>query len=304
MQSKKVVSSIELAKRFDISVRTVYRDIRALEEAGVPIGTEPGKGYYIMEGYRLPPVMFTRSEANALILAEKLIEKFSDDSVSEEFKSAVYKIKSVLRTDEKEGIENLETKISVYVPPREEPANTEFLPKIKDALASQRVLRMEYYSNYNEERTKREVEPIGLIFYASAWHLIAYCRLRNGYRDFRTSRIHSLQILDEVCNTKRSITLEQYVDNMMFEGELTKASIRVKRDVVRYMTEQKYYQGFIEERDLGEWIEMDFLVHSFELFGRWLLMYGDAVEVLNPPEMLKTIENLAREIAGHYLRKK
>ena len=78
LQSKKVVRAQDLADRFDISLRTVYRDIRTLEEAGVPLYGEAGVGYSIVDGYRLPPVMFTQEEAMAFITAEKLMEKFTD----------------------------------------------------------------------------------------------------------------------------------------------------------------------------------------------------------------------------------
>jgi predicted DNA-binding transcriptional regulator YafY len=74
LQSKKVVKAHEIADRFEISLRTVYRDVRALEEAGIPIGAEAGKGYFILDGYHLPPVMFSQQEANALVLGSKLIE--------------------------------------------------------------------------------------------------------------------------------------------------------------------------------------------------------------------------------------
>src|SRR5690606_29609387 len=93
LQSKKVVKAQDLADRFGISLRTVYRDIRTLEEAGVPLYGEAGIGYSIVDGYRLPPVMFTREEATAFITAEKLMEKFTDASLKQHFTSAMYKVK-------------------------------------------------------------------------------------------------------------------------------------------------------------------------------------------------------------------
>src|SRR5690606_12965441 len=92
LQSKKVVTAQEIANRFEISLRTVYRDVRALEDAGVPIGAEAGKGYFIMEGYHLPPVMFTQQEANALVLGAKLIEGQTDVSIKKNFTEAMLKI--------------------------------------------------------------------------------------------------------------------------------------------------------------------------------------------------------------------
>ena len=76
LQSKKFISVRELSYKFEISVRTIYRDIHSLEEAGIPLSFEPGKGYFIMQGFHLPPVMFTENEASAMLLAEKLVSRF------------------------------------------------------------------------------------------------------------------------------------------------------------------------------------------------------------------------------------
>src|ERR1700720_1726919 len=106
LQSKRVVTAQEIAERFNVSLRTVYRDIRTLEEGGIPLTGEAGVGYSIMDGYRLPPVMFTKEEATAFLTAEKLIEKLTDPLSDENYKSAMYKIRSVLRVAEKDFLEN------------------------------------------------------------------------------------------------------------------------------------------------------------------------------------------------------
>ncbi|HZB12127.1 MAG TPA: HTH domain-containing protein, partial [Chryseolinea sp.] len=93
MQTKRVVKAEEIADRFEISLRTVYRDVKALMEAGVPIGSEAGKGYFIVDGYHLPPVMFTQEEGSAMLFAGKLVEKMTDKSIRKEFESALLKIK-------------------------------------------------------------------------------------------------------------------------------------------------------------------------------------------------------------------
>src|SRR5215831_5717379 len=114
LQSKKVVKAQDIAERFNISLRTVYRDINTLQEAGVPLIGEAGVGYSIMDGYRLPPVMFTREEATAFLTAEKLMEKLTDPSSDENYKSAMYKIRSVLRLAEKDFLENIDGHIEVF----------------------------------------------------------------------------------------------------------------------------------------------------------------------------------------------
>ncbi len=102
LQSGRLVKAKQLADTFAVSVRTIYRDIKTLELAGVPVYTQEGKGYSLMEGYKLPPVMFTEHEANALITAQHLIKKTRDTSLTAEYGTAVDKIKAVLRAGTKE----------------------------------------------------------------------------------------------------------------------------------------------------------------------------------------------------------
>src|ERR1700710_269421 len=113
LQSRRVVKAADIAERFNISLRTVYRDIRTLEEAGIPLIGEAGVGYSIMDGYRLPPVMFTREEATAFLTAEKFVDKLTDATTVTHYQSAMFKIKSILKTAEKDLLENIHSSIEV-----------------------------------------------------------------------------------------------------------------------------------------------------------------------------------------------
>jgi predicted DNA-binding transcriptional regulator YafY len=113
LQSKKIVKAQELADRFQVSLRTIYRDIRTLESSGVPIASEAGVGYSIMDGYRLPPIMFTREEAGSFVAAEKLMQKFTDKTLGAYHESAMFKVKSVLKGKEKDWISALESQVFV-----------------------------------------------------------------------------------------------------------------------------------------------------------------------------------------------
>ncbi len=107
LQSKKYVSAEKIAGKFEISIRTVYRDVKALGELGIPLSFEPSKGYFIVQGYFLPPVAFTTEEANALLLVETLARSFSDRSIHGHYASALQKVRSVLRTAQKENLEEV-----------------------------------------------------------------------------------------------------------------------------------------------------------------------------------------------------
>src|SRR5690606_5312424 len=116
LQSKRIVKAQELADRFGVSLRTIYRDIRSLEQAGVPIFGEAGAGYSIVDGYRLPPVLFTHEEAMSFLGAQKLMGKFMDRRLQEHYETALYKIKAVLRMSEKDSLSDIESKIVVAKP--------------------------------------------------------------------------------------------------------------------------------------------------------------------------------------------
>src|SRR5690349_10098268 len=164
LQTKRIVKAEEISERFGMSLRTVYRDVKALMEAGVPIGSEAGKGYFIVDGYHLPPVMFTQDEANSMLLAAKIVEKVADKSVQEAFSSALHKIKSVLPDAGKDHLENLDAHIEFgRTPQGEQLVASKYLTDIQRAIAGKEALRIEYLNN-SDEASSRIVEPIGLFY--------------------------------------------------------------------------------------------------------------------------------------------
>lgn len=211
LQTKRILTSTILAEKFGVSVRTIYRDIRALEQAGVPVLTEDGKGYSLMEGYRVPPVMFTENEANALITAEQLVLKNRDSSLIKEYTEAINKIKSVLLYSTKEKAELLSNRIAVS----SAIANTNMsssLTLIQNALTSFKMLNIAYQSEHKNEKTERNIEPFALYYsLQESWTLIAYCRLRKDYRMFRLDRILKIQPLELIFKPHK-LTLKDYLD--------------------------------------------------------------------------------------------
>jgi len=161
LQAKRLVTAPELATKFQVSVRTIYRDIRALEEAGIPILTEEGKGYSLLEGYRLPPVMFTESEANALITAEQLILRNKDASLVKEYQLAISKIRSVLRYSMKDKVDLLSSRVVFRVNASQE-RTSNYLSVIQLALTNFNLINISYYSPVTEETTVRIIEPFAL----------------------------------------------------------------------------------------------------------------------------------------------
>lgn len=299
LQSKRIVKAQDVAERFNISLRTVYRDIRTLEEAGVPLVGEAGVGYSIMDGYRLPPVMFTPEEATAFLTAEKLVEKLTDPSTEESYKSAMYKIKAVLRASEKDQMEVMDDYIAVlknpYVPHESNPGS---LQRILKSIAEKKVMTISYFANHSQEKTSRNIEPIGIFYMASHWHVIAFCQLRNDYRDFRTDRI--LQITATPLPFKQKHpSLKTYLEQVTLTPELHKVVLLVDPEKVKNFGEQKYYNGFVSQRETGGRIEMTFLTSCTEGFARWFMMFGDQAEIESPAHLKARVCEIAGQVIGN-----
>jgi len=297
LQSRRVVKASDIAARFSISLRTVYRDVKTLEEAGIPIIGEAGVGYSIVDGYRLPPVMFTREEATAFLTAEKFVEKLTDASTTEHHKTAMYKIRAILKTAEKKLLEDIDDKVEVLRSHSQlRVDNKDHIQTLLNSIAQKSVLCIDYFANHNQEHTKREIEPIGIFYKDSYWHLIAYCLMRNDYRDFRLDRINHIEITARTFNSKHP-TLKAYIAQTAKEQQLELVIIRVDKSITTHLEFQKYYSGFISEKVMGNQVEMTFLTMSLEGFARWFMMFGDQAEIISPESLKERVGNIASAIA-------
>ena len=301
LQSKRIVKAQEIADRFEISLRTVYRDIRTLEDAGIPIIGEAGLGYSIMDGYKLPPVMFTREEAVAFITAEKLIEKMADSVTDEHFKSAMYKIKAVFRNSEKDFMEDLSSRIEVMKHPNPNAVSPEarLMDTVMKNLTEKRVLNMQYVALSTEVATEREIEPIGVFYANKHWHLIAYCRLRQDYRDFRLDRITHVEPTRHTFKARHP-SLQEYLKSMAEKNDLERVVISFSYTAMKYICEQKYYYGYVNEENKGDRVEMTFLTPSLSYMAHWLLTFSNKAEVISPFKLKEEIKSLVETLYDHY----
>ncbi len=210
LQSKRIVTAKYLSEKHNVSIRTIYRDIRTLEKSGVPVVTEEGKGYSIMEGYHLPPVLFTEDEANALITVEQLVVRNKDQSFSDNVSSAIEKIKSILRYSQKGNADLLSERIYFGGHQNQEKSSNNLM-QIQAAIIHFEVLKMKYQSSKNES-TIRTIEPFAIYSINGNFLLIAFCRLRNDFRAFRIDFIQSLLSENEKF-TPHNMTIQKYFED-------------------------------------------------------------------------------------------
>ncbi|MCB8965106.1 MAG: YafY family transcriptional regulator [Bacteroidales bacterium] len=300
MQSRRLITAQQIADRFEISLRTVYRDINALMESGIPIAGEAGRGYSIESGYHLPPVMFTREEAAAMITAGKMAEKFTDISLNQNYSSALEKVKAVMRFSDKEFLEKLDTQILVIYP---SPQKAEFpncyMTHIQKALSQNNVIILDYISNSKNENTKREIEPVGICFYGGKWHLLAYCRLRKDYRDFRVDRIKHLTVGTEVFRTNHP-ALNELITRFADNASNIRVTLRFPKFLYSKIGDHKYYYGFIDETIDEYSFTMTFLTDSLEWMEHWLLSLGKNVEIIEPKRLIDSMRARVKELYSYY----
>lgn len=218
LQSKRLVTATELAEKYDVSVRTIYRDIRSLEASGIPILTEEGRGYSIMDGYTLPPVAFTEQEANALITGYSLISRNKDASLVKNYADAISKVKSVLRHGEKDKAQLLSERV-VFVKNLSKITTSNILSTVQLAITSLNIIEIKYKSLYKEEESMRLIEPQALYHTQDNWILIAWCKLRDDYREFRLDRVLTIKMLSEQFKD-RKFDLMNY-----FQHQVKKANL-------------------------------------------------------------------------------
>ncbi|MCF0050827.1 YafY family transcriptional regulator [Dyadobacter sp. LJ53] len=297
LQSRKIVKAQDLAERFDISLRTVYRDISSLAEAGVPIIGEAGVGYSIMDGYRLPPVMFTKEEARTFITAEKLMEKFTDLSTQSQYQSAMFKIKSVLRSSEKSMVETLENHIEVRQSSKPFYAeNSNTLDILLKSITERKISKIKYNSLGFEDLTERVIEPVGIYHENNYWYTIAYCHLRSNYRNFRSDRILKIELTDQDFQHKHA-PLKDFLAQTWDSQNLRLVRIRVGKKQAQHIRNQKYYYGFVSEIVTDDAIEMSFLSATLDGFAHWYLMLATSACILEPEILKDKVRKLLVQIS-------
>ena len=302
LQGRRLCRAEDMAAHFEISVRTMYRDLAALGEAGIPIMAETGVGYSLVKGYHLPPVMFTAEEAGALFIGGKLVEKLTDASLRKHMESALLKIRSVLPRERQDHLDRLERSTAVLG--KHSVAVTrmasEALIPIQQALAERRVLTLDYLGGASRELTRRQVEPLGLIYYADNWHLIAHCRLRCDLRDFRSDRIRSLRLLNEVFTGHTDFSLPEYLETTAREDGLETVVIRFKREVMEHVRRDWNIRVEQEKEEVNGEVAVTLRIYALESFASWILSFGDKAEVASPERLKSVVATEAAKVMAKY----
>jgi predicted DNA-binding transcriptional regulator YafY len=298
LQARRVVTADDLARHFELSVRTIYRDLAALAEIGVPISAEAGVGYTLLKGYHLPPVNFTSEEANALITGGMLVGQFTDSSVSAQMRSALAKVRAILPRDHQERLSRLERRMAMTANPQT-PIQAD-LCLLQQALAERRVLQFQYQAAGKLESTARTVHPLGLIHYLGRWHLIAWCRSRQDYRDFRTDRMSQVAPTRQTFEPPPDFSAADYLRTM--PQPALRARVKFTQ-LAADRAEREWWLGIVSEQPARDGIVLTLSALSWDDLAGWLLSFGTTASVVAPDELRERLVKAAQEAAAHHRKK-
>ena len=193
IRGRRLSTASFLAGRLEVSERTVYRDVAELMAQGVPIEGEAGVGYRMQSGFDLPPLMFTKDEAQALVASVRLAQPRLDVALAAHAEGAMSKILAVLPGAERAAAESL----AIYAPPvGPDDATRRRLETLRVAAEGRHLVRIAYV-DLQERRSERVIRPLGCFYWSAVWTLAAWCETRNGFRNFRVDRIERLDVLDD-----------------------------------------------------------------------------------------------------------
>ena len=293
LRSRKRLRAEDLAAEFGVSRRTIYRDVLALHEAGVPVVSLPGEGYELMEGYFLPPLVFTVAEASALVLGARLLRNQAAGNMLRGADRAMDKVAAVLPPRTREEVEHLAEVIDFITPAARFDLDDPRLATLQRALGEQRVVRLRYHGHQRDEPTERDVEPQRLVYADGAWYLTGYCRLRRAPRSFRLSRVETLIMTTETFAPSRAVAEEH-------ARAPVEVRVRVNERAARWVRERQHY-GYVDEKPIpdggGAAVVMTYRVHRLAELMPWLRSWGAAVEVLEPRDLRETLRQEALEVA-------
>jgi predicted DNA-binding transcriptional regulator YafY len=293
LQGKRWRRAEDLAETFETSKRTIYRDMLALGEAGVPVVSIPGRGYSLVEGYFLPPVSFSADEATILLLGADVMSQSFDAHYQSVAHSASRKILGVLPDAQRQTVESLRERIQfVSGAPAARPDMAQQLEKLqllRGAIVESRRVRFDYHTRYTTrpdavtrvDAPTRSVDPYSLAHVGQSWYLTGYCHTRRGLRTFRLERIDGVTILPDTFERPAVVRL-----NPRQRQEASPVTIRAlfAPEVARWVRESPSYFTLAMD-DTPDGLLVTLAVRDLSEITQWLLSWGRHVRILEPDSL-------------------
>ena len=290
IQGRGRVRAEDLADIFETSKRTIYRDIQALGQAGVPLVSTPGRGYTLMEGYFLPPLSFSADEATILLLGSEVMAQSFDAQYRAAAESASRKIAGVLPEKQRAEVDYLQNSLRFIVSSRHaRPDEQAKLQQLRRAIIERRTVCFRYQRRHGDDATNieapREADPYGLAHVSDAWYLTAYCHLRRGMRNFRLDRMDDLTILDKTFSRPSGFSMQQQVKRNL-GNQVVRALF--DKEVARWVLESPSF-FMVAQEETPEGLLVTLHVQQEREVLQWLLGWGRHMRVLEPASLQRLI---------------
>ena len=293
---KERIGAQELADTFEVSPRTIYRDIEAINMAGIPIRSIPGVGggFEIMPDYKLDNKVFSTADLSAILMG---LSSLSSVVRGGELANALEKVKSFIPAEKAKDIEIKSNQICIDLSPWIGNQNIQpYLETIKAALQNCRLLSFEYIAHHGN-KTVRIVEPYQLVLKSSHWYFYGYCYHRNDYRLFRLSRMSDLQIQQETF-IPRNYQKPILDFGKIIETMQTEIKIRIHKSALDRALEFCTYDHFLPDGDEHYIVNFPFIENEY--YYDVLLSFGDKCECLEPLHIRAKLKQKIYDIAAIY----
>jgi len=295
LQSNKKMSVDEIAEYFGVSRRTVFRDMRVLNEINVPITWDRDSGYGIMRGYTIPPLMFTPRELGTIIVGLSFVKSQIDATMVSDAKDVELKIQNMLPGELKEFMHGVSDKTIVapnYINKNQKKEGGNWFA-IYNAIAEHRPIRFHYRSSSGNEPTDRKMDPYLMVHYSDHWNVIGYCHLRNAPRNFRLNRMSSVSVLSDDFKSKDNYSTEQLLYHR--EGLVQTIELYVANTVLEELV-------FNIPAQIKEVITNDeesivkFEFDNLDFINDWLIRFTDKIRIKGPEILKNKRQELIRRL--------
>lgn len=293
---KKRIGAKELAEKFEVSPRTIYRDIDTLNLAGIPIHSKSGVGggFEIMENYKMDKKVFSTADLSAILTS---LTGFSNMMQGKELASALAKVKSFIPADRAKEIESKINQFELDLSPWLGNRNIQrYIETTKTALQENRLLTFDY-SDQHGNSTSRMIEPYQLVLKNSQCYLQGYCLNRNDFRLFKVNRMTNLQIKKEQFSPRQYQKPELDFTNML-DTLQTNIKLRIHREVMDMVLDYCSFEHFLPDGNEHYIVDFPFIENDY--YYNVLFSFGNKCECLEPPHIRTEMKRKIKEIAALY----
>lgn len=287
LQNQPNQKALELAEKLGVSLRTVHRYFEMLDEMGVPVYSERGPygGFSLVRGYKMPPLVFTLEEAVAVVLGTGLVQELWGDLYRESANGALAKLENLLPEEQTREVAWARSSLAVTGLHRANlKMQTPALEKLRRAIRELRSVNMLYQTSQVPHPAERGLDPYALVHRWGWWYVIGLCHVHNEVRTFRVDRISEVTLSENIFVKSTGFDLQAYL-NMEMQSQ-PQITARLKFDVAsaNIVSGNRSYWQNVEPQADGS-VEVTFLSPTLEWAASTVLMYGPAVEVLEPPAL-------------------